>query len=289
MTDITLDRVSELLRNVIELLWSKPEGLFAREVLAFLPETTSLSNYERESSAPSHMPRYEKVVRLATIPLVNAGWLNKSNWGRWSLTDEGRDACRRYSNVQQLYREALRLMDERGQKVPVTLLATEEAEELAWEQIQKHLLDMQRSEFQNLVGGLLKAMGYHIAWIAPPHKKRGHIDIVARLDPLGVKGAQIMAQVIHKGQPVTLEGLRSFSSSLGASHVGLMVSSGGFTKDVREEIFGESYKQVTLWDLENLFELWIRYYSNIDQGARSYMPIKAVYFLLGNAVTSAFG
>ena len=87
MTDITLDRVSELLRNVIELLWSKPEGLFAREVLAFLPEISGLSNYERGTSAPSHMPRYEKVVRLAAIPLVNAGWLNRAVVSRGACVD----------------------------------------------------------------------------------------------------------------------------------------------------------------------------------------------------------
>ncbi|MEW6405732.1 MAG: Mrr restriction system protein [Chloroflexota bacterium] len=283
MTDVTLDRVCELLRNIIELLWGKPEGLYAREIIALLPELTRLSDYEREAAAPSHMPRYEKIVRLATIPLVNAGWLNKSKRGRWSLTDEGRQACLRYSNIQQLYKEALRLIDERGQKAPVTLLATEEAEELAWEQVQKHLMDMQRGDFQNLVMELLKAIGYHITWVAPPYKNRGHIDMVAKADPLGVNGAQIMVQVIHKGQPITLEGLRSFLSSLGAGHYGLLVSSGGFTKGIREEVQNESYEQVTLWDMENIFELWVRYYDDLDQHARSYLPIKAVYFLLGNA------
>ena len=109
--------------------------------------------------------------------------------------------------------------------------------------------------------------------------------MIAKLDPLGANGVHIMVQVIHKGQPVTTEGLKAFSSNLGTGHVGLLVSSGGFTKDAYEEIVEDSYKHITLWNLEKLFELWVRHYKNIDQNAHLYLPIKAVYFLIGNNVT----
>jgi restriction system protein len=289
MADVTLDRVCELLRVVIELLWSKPEGLYAREAIAFLPEMVQLTEYEREAAVPSRMPRYEKIVRLAVIPLVNAGWLSRNNRGRWSLTEEGRGACRKYPGIQPLYKEALRIIDERSQKIPVNLLATEEAEELAWEQILKHIMEMHHGEFMGLVTELLKAIGYHITWVAPPSKNRGHIDLVARADPLGVKGANILVQVTHKGQPITMEGLRAFMAGLSANHHGLLVSSGGFTKGLREEVLGESYEQVTIWDLENIFDLWVRYYDKLDSNGRAYLPLKAVYFLLNNSDSSASG
>ena len=52
MADITLNRIGELLRSVLELLWNKPEGMPAREILAFLPEITQLTDYERGYAPP---------------------------------------------------------------------------------------------------------------------------------------------------------------------------------------------------------------------------------------------
>ena len=103
MADVTLNRIGELLRSVLELLWTRPEGMLARDILAYLPEMTPLTAYERSYSPTSNTPRYERMVRLATIPLVKAGWLFKYNKGRWFLTEEGRQDCRRYTSARQLY------------------------------------------------------------------------------------------------------------------------------------------------------------------------------------------
>ena len=43
-------------------------------------------------------------------------------------------------------------------------------------------------QFQDLVAALLRAMGYHVAWVAPPGKDGG-TDIVAYTDPLGATEA----------------------------------------------------------------------------------------------------
>ena len=67
MADVTLNRIGELLRSVLELLWNKPEGMPAREILAFLPEITQLTEYEKGYAPPTNTPRYERIVRLATI------------------------------------------------------------------------------------------------------------------------------------------------------------------------------------------------------------------------------
>ena len=81
MPEITLSRIGALLRGVLELLWNKPEGMIASEILAFLPELTPLTEYEKGYPPSTNIPRYERIVRLATIPLVQAGWLVKNNKG----------------------------------------------------------------------------------------------------------------------------------------------------------------------------------------------------------------
>src|SRR5574338_1260038 len=236
MAEITLNRIAELLRSVLELLWNKPGGLPAHEVLAFLPEITPLTDYEKGFPANSRIPRYEHYVRLATLPLTKAGWLVKNDKGRWYITDEGRKACRRYTSAQALYAEALRRFEDSRQGTPAIVTTLEEAQEKAWEQIQKYLQEMTRFDFQQLIADLLIAMGYYVAWMAPPEKERGHVDLVVNVDPLGAKGPRILVQVTHKGQPVTAEGLKSFLSVLGTENHGLFVSSGGFTPEAVERV-----------------------------------------------------
>jgi restriction system protein len=160
-------------------------------------------------------------------------------------------------------------------------MVVEEAEEKSWEQIHKYLLDTRRNDFRALVAELLRAMGYHVAWVAPPEKDHGQIDLVAHADPLGTRGPRIIVQVKHKGQPVTMEGVTSFLTLLGASDYGLFISSGGFTNEVMQEIRTDPTQHTTLLDLENFFDLWIEHYDKLGDEAKRRFPLKKIYFLYG--------
>ena len=279
MTDIALGRIGELLRSVYELLWTRPEGMSAKDIFAVLPEITQLTEYEKGYSPSINMPRYERIIRLATVPLVKAGWLFKNDRGRWYLTEEGRQAGKKYPNVQELYREALLHFEERRQNASVYNMVAEQAAEEAWVQIQKFLQVTKRTEFQMLVVELLTALGYHIRWVAPPEKDHGQIDIIAHPDPLEVRGPRILVQVKHTGQAVTMEGLRAFSSILGQNDYGLYVSTGGFTNDVWEESMADAFPRTTLWDLEKFFNLWIENKEKLSLEANARFPLKAIYYL----------
>ena len=52
---------------------------------------------------------------------------------------------------------------------------------------------MDAYDFQKLVADLLKAIGYHVSWIAPPGKDGG-VDILAYTDALGTQGPRIKVQ-----------------------------------------------------------------------------------------------
>jgi restriction system protein len=281
MVDVTLDMIGELLRSMFELLWMKPEGLPASKILASLPDSPALAEPEGESRLPNHVSKKEQTFRLATLPLVRAGWLVRNDKGRWSLTQEGRQAGRRFPTAQELYKEAVRLLEESQESAPLYAIALEQAAESAWALIQKYLQESRRVQFQTLIADLLRAMGYHLAWIAPPEKDHGQIDMVANVDPLGAKGSRILVQVKTKGQAVTMEGLKSFLAVLGAGDYGLLVSTGGFTRDVIQQVQGDTFQKTTLLDLEGFFDLWIKHFNDLDQEARNRFPLKAVYFLYG--------
>ncbi len=281
MADVTLETVGELLRGMFELLWTRQEGLPARELLASLPEMPALADSDGQFSTSPNTQTQERVLRFATLPLVKAGWLVGNDKSRWYITQEGRQACRQFPTALELYKEAIRQLAVNKESAPLYTIAADAAEEKAWELIQKHLQETRHDQFQTLIADLLKAMGYHLAWIAPPEKLHGQIDMVANVDPLGVKGARILVQAKTKGQAVTLEGLKAFLAILGPNDYGLFVSTGGFTGEVTEQIRSNLFRKTTLLDLEGFFDLWLKYYDQLAQDARNRFPLKAIYFLYG--------
>ena len=259
-------------------LWQEPNGLPAGEVLAHIPQATRLNETEQEYLPDSHIQRYERVVRLATIPCVKAGWMVK-NKGRWFITDEGKQACKSFSTAQAFSQEAGRIMDAWRQSRSVLALITEEAEEKAWGQIHTYLQELRPYEFQVIVGDLLKALGYHLTWVAPPEKERGFVNFVVHTDALGLNMPRIKVHVLHTGQPVMFEGLKAFMSVLGTDDAGIFISSGGFTGNVLEEARDQRIYRITLIDLEYFFDLWLEYYDKLTQEAQQRFPLKPIYFL----------
>lgn len=279
MNDFSLERVSELIRGVIELLWTKPDGLAGNEVIARLPEIIHLTEYEIGFSSSSHLPRYARTVRLATLPLVKVGWLMKTDKGQWYITEDGRDACRRFSKPRDLFLEASRLSNENQKNIPEIHVSLELIQEEAWENIANFIKGKNAVEIRRLIAVLFEAMQYHITWMAPPQKKRGLIDMVANTDPIGAKARRILVQVKHTGQPVTAEGVKSFSSILSPTDFGLLFSTGGFTSEVRDIINKGDYQKINAMDLVKFYDIWIRHYDKLSREAHTLLPLRAIFFL----------
>ncbi len=234
--------------------------------------------------------RYEKVVRFATIGPVKAGWIAKSA-GTWVATENGRRAIKEFKDPLALYREAIRLYsawkkDRPKDDEPLTPpdepsdvpLGLEEAREAAWEEIRAHLAVIPPYDFQQLVAALLRAMGYHVAWIAPPGADGG-IDILAFTDPLGAQGPRIKVQVKRQEAKVNADGLRSFAGVLGEDEIGIFVSTGGFTANAEAESRQQGKRKITLIDVERIYALWVLHQSRISEEHRQLMPLSPVYFL----------
>ena len=136
---------------------------------------------------------------------------------------------------------------------------------------------MEPYDFQHLVAGLLRGMGYDVTWVAPPGKDRG-IDIVALTDPLGAQGPRIKVQVKRQQDKTDAKNLRAFMSVLKEGDVGAFVSLGGFTSDAEEEARNEA-RRIRLIGAYQLFALWTRYYDEIPEQDRRRLPVKFVPFL----------
>lgn len=278
MSEIAPQRISEFLRIVFVRLWQEYNGLPAREILAHIPQATELTPSEQEYIPSTQTPRYERAVRLASIPFEKAGWLVK-NRGRWYLTDEGKRICKGFPSALAFSQEAARILDQWRQSRSVLSLVTEEAEEKAWEQVRAYLQELKPYEFQVLVGELLKALGYHLTWVAPPEKERGFVSFIIHSNSLGLSEPRIKVHVLHTGQPVMFEGLKAFMSVLGTQEAGIFISSGGFTASVMEEALEQRIFHMTLIDLEGFFDLWLEYYDKLTDVARQRFPLRPIHFL----------
>jgi restriction system protein len=291
MAEITLKRSGELVRGVFNLLMEHSDGALAREILQELETRVPPTPFESTSySSSPETRRYERIVRFQSIPAVKAGWLTK-NKGRWSLTEDGRKAFKQFTDPEQFMRESVRLYKKWEQTQPDEVVGTaqadvgtgpvslEEAEERAWAQIETHLAEMSPYDFQDLVAGLLRGMGYHVAWISPPGADGG-VDVIAHSDPLGISGPRIKVQVKRKPDSRTgVDGIRSFMAILADGDVGLFVASGGFSKDAEQEARRQEKRRIMLVDLDRLFDLWVEHYTKIPEEQRRLLPLKKVYFL----------
>lgn len=282
MDKITHQRIGELIRAVLELLWNKPGGLDAGEVIAILPQIVNLTDYEREYAPLSNMPRYERYVRLATIPLVKAGWLVKNNKGRWRLTEEGKEMCLHYHSVTDFYDAAVKQLEDVRLTDPGILAETEKAEEKAWEQIRDFIRGLNRWEFNLLVADLFESMGYYILWSAPSDKDHGYIDLVVNSAPLDARSSRMFVHVRHNDKPANLKNVQSFSSAIQPSNHGVIISTRGFEHELQKTINEDPQSKITLIDLETFFDLWVKHISEHRPEAIARFPLKIVYFLAGN-------
>lgn len=290
----TRKRKGQILLGVFDLLAKEPEGLPAREVISRLSVQLPPTRSE-QGTYSNGARRFDKIVRFTTITPVKAGWMVKED-GIWSLTEEGRAVlAQRLSpeeiakNASTLYRQwrrdrAAPPVDEEEEAIESALerstaITLEEAQDTAKQQIQNHLSSLKPYEFEDLVAGLLEAMGYHIAWKAKGGRGGG-FDVLAFTDPLGSKTPRIKVEVKKRlDERMDVDALRAFRDVLGEGEIGIYVSLGGFTSAAVEKSLTQEIKKVTLIDYPKLLALWAEHYQKIPEPARDLLPLKPVYFL----------
>lgn len=285
MAEITKRRAGELARGVFAVLKGYPEGLAPSDVLSRLEKAVPPTDFER-ADYPKHpgVRRYEKTVRFCTINAVKAGWLIKER-GRWLLTEPGLKAHETFKDPEKFYLESRRLYQQwkAGQASEEedegsVRSSWEEARDEAWVETREYVLRMPPYEFQKLVAALLRAMGYAIAWVAPPGPDQG-VDIIAYTDPLGTKPPTIRVQVRRRSEKADVSDVRKLGGVLGEEDLGIYVSAGGFTRDAEEEARRPGKNKIRLIDLGNLFDLWVKYYDKLSDEEQALLPLAPVYYL----------
>lgn len=151
------------------------------------------------------------------------------------------------------------------------------AELTAHELIKDKLMQLGWEDMQELVAGLLRAMGYKTQ-VSPNGPDRGK-DIVASPDGLGLEAPRIFVEVKHrKATPMGAPEVRSFIGARNPQHDRcLYVSTGGFSREARYEA-ERANVPTTLIDSDELVSLLIENYEATDTTIRSLIPLRKTYW-----------
>lgn len=130
-------------------------------------------------------------------------------------------------------------------------------------------------EMQEVVAGLLRAMGYKTK-VSPAGADRGK-DIIASPDGLGFESPRIVVEVKHRVASMGADAIRSFLGGRHKDDKGLYVSTGGFTKEARYEAERAAIP-INLMDLDDLVDSILEHYEGMDSGTRALLPLVRVYW-----------
>lgn len=131
------------------------------------------------------------------------------------------------------------------------------------------------ADMQELVAGLLRAMGYKTR-VSPSGPDRGK-DIVASPDGFGFEAPRIVVEVKHRQGPMGAQAIRSFLGGRHPHDKGLYVSTGGFSKDVHYEAERANIP-VHLMSIDELVEALVENYERLDVGTKQLVPLKRIYW-----------
>lgn len=141
--------------------------------------------------------------------------------------------------------------------------------------LQDKLSKLDWDEMQELVGGILRAMGYKTR-VSPAGPDRGR-DIIASPDGFGFQSPRIVVEVKHRKGTMGAPEIRSFVGGLRQHDNGLYVSTGGFTREARYEA-DRTNQNLTLMDADDLGKAIVEHYDRMDSEARALLPLKKIYW-----------
>jgi len=287
-------RAAVFLKAVFQALDEAGGSLRLRDVLDQVERRVELDDNDKGVYAKTGYVRWQSVLHFYSIDCVKAGFLKKAG-GRWHLTPEGRSVMGKPADeVLELAVKAYRAWkasqaeadpvegkdaDDKDPGAVERSLVFESAQARARQEIQEFIEAMGPYEFQDLVAALLRGMGYHTPFEAPPGPDGG-TDIIAYQDPLGMKKPHIRVQVKHrKATKASREEVAALRGIIRQDReIGLFVSSGGFSPPAIAEARSGTV-HIELIDLDRLLELWEAGYDKLSEEDRGLLRLRRVSFL----------
>lgn len=162
-------------------------------------------------------------------------------------------------------------VDEKEEEAPPFV---EEVEAQADELIADIIARLDPFDFEELVAAVLRAMGFEARTTesGPDHG----IDVIAHPDAFGFEKPHINVQVKRVSSTIGSKAMRSFIGTLRAGDSGLYVSTGGFTRNAREEA-KRAHQPVRLLDRGEFIDLLLQYYDSLESEYKAQIPLRQIW------------
>ncbi len=152
--------------------------------------------------------------------------------------------------------------------------------QIARDQIFEHIRSrFPGHEFARLVNAVLQAEGYFT--LLSPAGPDGGVDILAGRGSLGFESPKLCVQVKATAGAVDVTVLRGLVGTMQAfnSDQGLLVSWGGFTRDLEREA-RQSFFTVRLWGADDFVDAICRNYDRLPEQIQNDIPLERVWTLV---------
>lgn len=278
-------RQQEAVFDALLLIKQNGGQMRSGDIFTELGKSFPQSTYETEQTKSGNQ-RWESWLAFYSIDAVKAGFLIKDK-GMWHITDEGEKslALSLEDFAKALKKGYDNWFNSRNIKVEDTeneldsIIELDVIQAQAANGIRDYIAAKNPYEFQNLAAALLRALGYYTPFIAPKGKDGG-VDVVAYHDPLGTSMPRVKVQVKHyPSSTISVDVVRNLLGVLAKNgEVGIVITSGTFTNDAKREA-RNSHTPLRLIDIDEFTDLWITYYSKMQEEDKSLLPIIPIYFV----------
>ena len=162
-------------------------------------------------------------------------------------------------------------VEEVEQSIDIVQTSTDQILTQIQENFRKHRM-------ATLVEAILQAQGYFTMKMPPGPD--GGVDILAGEGNLGFDGMKMCVQVKTSLQPSNVNIYRALVGTMEAhgAEQGLLVSWGGFTRDVEKEA-KQAFFKVRLWGQDELLEMIFKQYDRLPEDIRVDLPLKRIWIL----------
>jgi restriction system protein len=259
----------------------------ASERIYWIGEVKSAYKFRKikKDTEEREYPHYRDINWIKSVPRDELSPASKNSLGSTltvfnvsqDIMDELLGADSRNRKQSRAGEPSIEELENEARELELLMLMTEKAEieQKGREFIKDKFMGLGAYELQDLIAGILRAMGYKTL-VSAKGMDRGK-DILASPDGLGLESPRIKVEVKHRGQKIGAEQLRSFISTLRSGERGVYVSTSGFTKDGKYE-GDRSANPLTLIDNEMIADLIIEHYDKFDPETRALVPLKKIYW-----------
>jgi restriction system protein len=153
--------------------------------------------------------------------------------------------------------------------LPSASVVTDEIEEQTRDFVSQRLGGLSRQNFEQLVGNLLRKMGYRTARVA-----NGFVDLIANKGLLGIEPPTVKVHLTSSGRFGESE-LAAFTKEIAGAEQGLVFSPGTFAPSLWN--CARAQGRVQLIDGAALADLVFALYEDLDLTQRQILPLKKVF------------